>query len=254
MTKRSVRCLSSSDQVVLANIFHAYENTCIAAKKKQFPCFPLTAHTSMLGFFAEVSSLLPIILDYFKQIPQFASINMDDKLRLVKNHFGIMININEPVMHPLTSTNLITTWTAIFGANITRRLLKRNEIIQEFSIDPIILKLLLIILVLCTGNARNIDNIDLDQICDDSLFIFNAQCIYVELLWKYILSRSSTDANAVKFLNRLILFIFYVQKLHLDVDGYVNGLKDEIEQMPPLIQTMYIKSTAEEMTTDINST
>jgi hypothetical protein len=179
---------------------------------------------------------------------------MDDKLRLVKNHFGIMLNINEPVMHPLTSTNLITTWTAVFGVNITARLLKRNEIIQEYTIDPIILKLMLIILVLCTSNARNTDNIDLDQICDDSLYIFSAQCIYVELLWKYILSRSSTEANAVKYVNKLIMFIFHVQKLHLDIDGYVSGLKDEIQQMPPLMQNMWIKPSDEEANSDINIT
>lgn len=135
---------------------------------------------------------------------------MDDKLRLVKNHFGIIIHMNEPLMHPVTSTNLILSWTTVFGVNITARLLKRNQIVQEYTVDPILLKLMLIILVLCTSNARNIENTDLDQICDDTLSIFAAQNIYVELLWRFILSRSSTETNAVKFLNKLIMFILNV--------------------------------------------
>jgi hypothetical protein len=210
MTQSSVQCLSSSDQVVLTNIFYAYENTCIAAKKAQFPCFPAVQHTSIHGFINEISSILPIFIEYFKHMPEFANINMDDKLRLVKNHFGIMIHMNEPLMHPVTSTNLILTWTTVFGVNITARLLKRNRIVQEYTVDPILLKLMLIILVLCTSNARNIENTDLDQICDDTLSIFAAQNIYVELLWRFILSRSSTETNAVKFLNKLIMFILNV--------------------------------------------
>jgi hypothetical protein len=130
--------------------------------------------------------------------------------------------------------------------------LKRNQIIQEYTVDPILLKLVLIILVLCTSNARNIENTDLDQICDDPLSVFAAQCIYVELLWKYILSRSSTEANAVKFLNKLMVFILYVQKLDLDIDGYINGLKEEVQQMEPMMQNMWINPPDEDATIDIN--
>jgi hypothetical protein len=252
MRQSSVQYLSSSDQVVLANIFHAYENTCMAAKKTQFQCFPTIQHTSIHGFLNEISPILPIFIEYFKRIPEFVNINLDDKLRLVKNHFGIMVHMNEPLMHPLTSTNLIVTWNAVLGVNITARLLKRNQIIQEYTVDPILLKLVLIILVLCTSNARNIENTDLDQICDDTLSVFAAQCIYVELLWKYILSRSSTEANAVKFLNKLMMFILYVQKLGLDIDGYINGLKEEVQQMEPMMQNMWIKPLDEDATIDIN--
>jgi len=76
---------------------------------------------------------------------------MDDKLRLVKNHFGIMININEPLLHPVTSSNLMATWTTVFGVDITLRLLKRNQIMEQYIFDPILLKVLLIILILSSS-------------------------------------------------------------------------------------------------------
>jgi hypothetical protein len=245
MRQSSVQCLSSSDQVILANILHAYEITCIAtAKQTEVRCFPTVEYKSMNELFNDISSMLPVYIEYFKHIPEFANINMDDKLRLVKNHFGIMIHLNELLMHPhpLVSNNLITSWINIFGSNIAAGLLKFKQIAEQYTTDPILLKIVLIVLVLCTSNARNIGNTDLNQICDDTLSIFAAQCIYVELLWKYILSRSSTEANAVKFLNKFIMFILYVQKLDFHIDSYVNNLKDEVQQMPLLMQNMYIKS------------
>ncbi len=95
ITQNTVQYLSPSDQVVLDNIFYAYENTCVAAKNSQFQCYPVPQHTSIHKFVNEISLRFSIFIEYFKHIPEFADIAIDDKLRLVKNDFGIMININE---------------------------------------------------------------------------------------------------------------------------------------------------------------
>jgi hypothetical protein len=252
MTKSVVQYLSPSDQTVLANIFNAYENTCIAAKNNRFPHFPVIQHKRIHEFLNEISSVLPVFIEYFKHIPEFASIAMDDKLRLVKYHFGTMIGINESLMYPVTSSNLMITWRTLFGPNITGLLLKHNQMIAEYLVDPILLKLVLIILILSSGKSRNHDSTDIDQICDDTLSIYIAQSIYVELLWRYILSRSSTDADAVKFLNKLIMFILYVQRLDLYIDGYISSLKDEVKQMEPIMKSMWPKEYNEENMTNTN--
>ena len=85
----SVQCLSACDQVLLTNVFNAYENTCIVAKNTQFPLFPATKHTSLHTFFNEIALAFPIFIEYFKNIPEFINIKMDDKIRLLKNHFCI---------------------------------------------------------------------------------------------------------------------------------------------------------------------
>ncbi|CAF0809784.1 unnamed protein product [Adineta steineri] len=239
VSKRSVQCLSSSDQVVLANIFNAYENTCMRAKKTQFQCFPAVPHTSIHEFLNEFSSSFQIFLEYFKNIPEFDSIIMDDKVRLVKSHFGIMINMNEPLMHPITSNNLIITWTNVFGINLTKRLLKRTGIMEQYIYDPLLLKILLIILVLSSNNVRHLNHVDIIEIYDNSLSIYAAQNVYIELLWRYILSRSETEKNAVKFYNKLIMCILYTQNLDMDIDSYVTSLTHEIQQMEPLMQNMW---------------
>lgn len=252
MPSSSMKCLSPFDQTILANIFHAYENTVIVAKNNQFQHFPATQHTSIHDFFNEVAQLFPVFIDYFKHIPEFESIVVDDKIRLVKNHFGVMLNINEPLMHPVTSSNLIATWSNIYGVDIAARLLKRNHILEQFIYDPILLKIVLIVLVLSSSNARMLESTDIDQICDYPLPIFHYQSVYVELLWRYIISRSTSEVDAVKFFNKLMLCILHMKNVHMHVYSYIGSFKDEIKQMEPMMQSMWPIPEVEEMFPEID--
>ncbi|CAF4226484.1 unnamed protein product, partial [Adineta steineri] len=102
------------------------------------------------------------------------------------------------------------------------------------------------------GSPRNLGTTDIDQICDEPLTIFAAQNVYVELLWRYILSRSASEQNAVKFYSRLITCILYWKKLSACVDEYVDNLASELKQMNPLMQDMWPKPAEVEDITDIN--
>ncbi|CAF4727241.1 unnamed protein product [Rotaria sp. Silwood1] len=246
ITTNPAEWLSSTDQVLLANIFNAYENTCIVARNTTLQNFPAVQHTSIHGFVNEMSSEFQVSIEYLKLVPQFNNLILDDRIRLIRNHIGTIVHINEPLMHPVAPVNLVITWTNIFSLDITKRLLTRHEIIEQYLFDPIILRVVLIILVLSSSNCRNIDHTDMDLICDDSLSIFAAQNIYIELLWKYLLSRSPNEKSAVKFFNKLMMYILFAQKLHLEIDDYVDSLKDEIQQMEPMMQSMWPRTDDQE--------
>ena len=247
MSSRSIQQLSSSDQVLLNNVFHAYQDTCIIARNTYLQYFPTIPHTSVHEFIDELSPIFQIFIEYLKHIPEFVRLIIDDKIRLIKNHIGTVLNINESLMYSLTSTNLILTWTNIFGSDIAELLLKRHQITQQYTFDPIILKLILIILVFSGGNSRYIQYIDLNSICNDTLSIFAAQNIYVELLWKYILSHSSNELEAVKFLNRLMMCLLYAQNIGMYIDEYIHSLKDEIKQMEPIMRSMWPRICEEDI-------
>ncbi|CAF2346987.1 unnamed protein product [Rotaria sp. Silwood2] len=246
MTTNSAQWLSSTDQVLLGNIFNAYENTCTVARNTTLRNFPAVQHTSMHGFVNEMSSEFHVSIEYLKLVPQFNNLILDDRIRLIRNHIGTIIHINEPLMHPVAPINLVVTWNNILGFDITKRLLARHQIIEQYLVDPIILKVILIILVFSSSNSRNIDHTDMDLICDDSLSIFAAQNIYVELLWKYLLSCSPNEKYAVKFFNKLMMYILFAQNLHLEIDDYVDSLKHEIEQMNPMMQSMWPRTDDQE--------
>ncbi|CAF0866080.1 unnamed protein product [Rotaria sordida] len=235
--------LSQSDQILLENIYNAYESTCMVVKNSQHPDFPSRKHTQLFEYLNEYSSIHKVLIEYFKIIPEFNSLCMYDKICLIRNQFGVIININEAIIHPGITTNLVVSLSNVYGVHITNRLLKSIERIIPFTHDPIVLKLLLIIVTFCSGNYRNRGDNDMDQICNDTLSVCFAQNIYVELLWKYVLSRSSTEFDVVKFFDKLVQFLLYLLDVHLLVDGYINNQIHDIEQMAPLMQSMWPKPT-----------
>ena len=84
-----------------------------------------------------------------------------------------------------------------------------------------------------------LESTDIDQICDYPLPIFAAQNIYVELLWRYLLSRATNEEDALKFFNKVMLCIMHMKNLHMFVYDYINNFKEEIRQMEPLMRSMW---------------
>ncbi|CAF3232598.1 unnamed protein product [Rotaria socialis] len=124
-------------------------------------------------------------VQFLKFIPEFNNIIIDDKIRLLRNHFGVVTNINEYFMFSVIPHNLIMTFTNVFGTDITNGIFKRNKLIDQFIFDPILLKLVLVILVIYNTNNRNLHYIDMKVLYSDSLSIYAAQNVYyVELLWR----------------------------------------------------------------------
>jgi hypothetical protein len=231
--------LSESDHGTLSNIFNAYESICLRTKSPCDPDFPSRSHSSLHAYLNEYSNTHKLLIEFFTHIPEFNKISIKDKIRLLRNQFGPVNNINEAIVHPGISANLINSLSNVFGVYLANRMLQTIERIQPFTYDSCILKLLLLVVAFSPGNYRNRDDNDMTQICDNTLGIFSAQNVYVELLWKYILTRSSNELDAVKFFDKLIRFLLYLLEVHLLVDGYINNLPDEIDQMEPLMQSMW---------------
>lgn len=127
----------------------------------------------------------------------------------------------------------------LFNTNISTQLLECIKLVHSYTSDRTLLKLLLIIKNLSSGINRYQNDTDMDRIYDDGLSIFAAQNIYVELLWKYLLSRFPSELDVVKFYNKLIRDLLFVQRVCFITDSYINNLSDEIQQMEPLIQSMW---------------
>ncbi len=243
-------CISSFDQTLLTNILSAYERTCVATKVTQCPSFPSSKHSSLHTFLNEYSDRQKGLVTYFKYIPEFDGLSMDDKMRLIRNHFCVTLTINEATLSSDISKKLLDSITVLFDVNISTKLFECIKLVHSYTSDRMLLKLLLIVKTLSSGINRYRNDVDMDRIYDDTLAIFAAQNIYVELLWRYILSRFSSELDAIKFYNKLIRDLLFVQRVCFMTESYINNLTHEIQQMEPLIQSMWpipIKSEDSDM-------
>jgi len=248
MSANSIQCLSSSDQTILVNIFYAYENTCIAARNTQLPYFPSKIFTNGFEIIAEIGLIVPHILAYLKRIPEFGSISFHDRMRLIRNQFGHLMHINELIMFPVTSKNLLPSLANSFEPHLACRLAKRRQIMERYIADPILLRIILLIIFFSSNNSRQFNIIDIDAICDDTLAIFAAQNTYVELLWRYVASHTSSENDLIKFMNRMLLFINHIQSMNMDIDQYVMKSKNDFDQMAPILQAMWPRNSNDEDT------
>jgi hypothetical protein len=74
----------------------------------------------------------------------------------------------------------------------------------------------------------------------DPLVILAGQNVYVELLWRYLLSRLPSERDAVKFFNKLIIDLLLLQRTSLLVEHYICNLNEEIDRMNPLMQSLWL--------------
>jgi hypothetical protein len=77
------------------------------------------------------------------------------------------------------------------------------------------------------------------HIYDDPLVISAGQNVYVELLCRYLLSRLPSERDVVKFFNKLVLDLLLFQRISLFVERHVSKLDHEIDQMNPLMQSLW---------------
>ncbi len=78
------------------------------------------------------------------------------------------------------------------------------------------------------------------HVYDDPLVISAGQNVYVELLWRYLLSRLPSEQDAVKFFNKLVLDLLLLQRTCIFVERHISNLDHEIDQMNPLMQSLWL--------------
>lgn len=230
--------LTTNDQMLLTNIMAAYDRAC-SKKNVQNLCFPSREHSCPHTFFNEYQDREISLIEYFKLIPEFNRLSIQDKIRLVRNHFGTMYYINEPVLAPYKSNNLVASIRKSFHGNLALRMIHSIDLMFSYVHDPVLLKLVLIVRSLSSSINRYRNDTDMDRIYDDTKLIFAGQNVYVELLWKYVLYRSASERDAVKFFNKLVMDILSIQHTYLMSDYYLYCLQDEIDKLEPLMKSMW---------------
>ena len=179
------------------------------------------------------------LIQYLTCIPQLKSLLATNKLSLFRNQFSIINHINVPLVSPQLSNNMTASLQSIFGADLSARLVACIERMQPFLVDSMIVKLLLIVVAFASGICRDRHEQNINQISFETSVAFAAQNVYVDLLWKYILSRSKTELEAIKLFDALVRFLLDLHDVHFLIDDYASSLPIEIEQIEQLIKHMW---------------
>ena len=244
--------LRTSDQMLLTNITGAYERACWNGKIQNL-LFPSREHTCPHTFFNDYRNRELTLIEYFKLIPEFNRLSVNDKVRLIRNHFGTMYYINEPILVQYRSDKLTSSLHNSFHRKLAINMLHSMDLMFAYVNDPLLLKLVLLVRSFSSSINRYRNDTDMDRVYDDTRSIFAAQNVYVELLWRYLLYRSPSEQDTVKFFNKLIMDILSIQHTYLMADYFLYNLQDEINQLEPLMRSMWPKPNESDVNKDMNT-
>ena len=242
MSQHRSYILTISDQTLLTNVFSAYERIYPGTSTYQYPSFPAVEHTAVHTFFNEYEERYKKLIEYFKLIPEFIRLSMSDKVCLMQNHSGEIFGINEQIIARSFTHNLSASNKNMFGIRLSNDLMHSTERVLSYACDSVLLKLILIIRSLSSGINKYHDYVDRELTYDDTLLIFAGQNIYVEVLWRYLLSRLPSEKEVVKFFNKLILDLLFLQRVCISVECHMSSLESEVDKMEPLMQSMWSKA------------
>jgi hypothetical protein len=228
-----------SDQVLLTNVFRAHKQTHALPHSSKYPDFPRIEHSCIHTLHNEYEERYKWFINYCQLIPEFNRLSIDDKKHLLQNHLLQTIIISHRALTKDVSNILITSLKNVYGPILSNEVKQVVERIFPYTYDPIILKLVLIIETLSSCVNRYNSGSSIMHIYDDPLVISAGQNVYVELLCRYLLSRLPSERDVVKFFNKLVLDLLLFQRISLFVERHVSKLDHEIDQMNPLMQSLW---------------
>lgn len=195
------------------------------------------------------SHAVPLIrlLTFFKQIPEFNELNVDDRVALIKLNLLPLLCINctlsyKPETDQIIETDSDAPWDQsriqiMFGVEGYHWIKRIFD--QFFNIakrDQKIIQLALITFILTKGfSVAEID----EPILSDGMAVYRAQSYYTELLWKYMETIYGFD-TATHMFSKLIAHFMTWQTLQVPIRHIIeqNLLSTNTSEILPFMKAL----------------
>ena len=191
------------------------------------------------------------VLSFFKQIPEFNQLNIDDKVILTKYNLLIVSGISCALSFDAKSGKIIETssdlpWNAdiyrvVFGYKTCKESQKIFGIFLNIANrDQKIILLLLVVLILTKGysiaNSR-------EPILTNEIAVYHVQNSYTELLWKYLEANYKFD-ESVRLYSQLICGALSWQTVQDDMRNSILRIlsPEDIEKLVPFLRSVWYLS------------
>ncbi|CAF1563764.1 unnamed protein product [Adineta steineri] len=187
------------------------------------------------------------LISYIKQIDEFRQLRQEDQVYLVKLNllslcFFHSIFIYDPrtdlYYEPNTNDSFFSgkDWSRTLNKQFHLEMKQlRNDIIDIFQLDDVIIKLFLLIFIFSNQNSLN-QSFECVLININVLDIFKAQNIFIDLAYKYCLDRYGFQKTSILF-SKSIYKIMKIQQLVDEVKYTIDNYIDR-RQLTSLMQCL----------------
>ncbi|CAF2486276.1 unnamed protein product [Rotaria sp. Silwood2] len=208
--------LTIEDLHRVETIQNSYEQRIELAARYGLPWDPSIYATTLLQHINSRSVPIMRLLTFFKQIPEFNELNVDDKVTLIKYNLLPLIMLDGTLSYKADTGEIVETdsdvpWNSsmlekIHGNEIYMQIQKIfNSFVRIANYDQRIIQLALIIFILTKGCSA--DSVIDEPILNDSMAVYRAQSYYTDLLWRYMETIHGIEKSTYIFIDLIVHFI-----------------------------------------------
>ncbi|CAF1211619.1 unnamed protein product [Rotaria sordida] len=231
--------LNPIDRTRLNNITHCYDQFTGEPSSITYHPPSNALFLRLDEFFNRKKQIFVYLISYFKHLPELQTLNVDDQVLLIKQNIRLLIPLNYAMLKTPVNSKFrgarIQTIGCINNINLHEIYLSLSNSFVEFvRYDPIMIKLLIIILFFTTNplTTRSIyDQGEYKQLNN----IKQIQSSYIELLWLYMIEKYG-EQNAVHLFTKMITKYLYLQLMIDSMDSIVR-VNNDIHNIDSLMQS-----------------
>jgi hypothetical protein len=233
-----ISVLSSTDRIRLNNITHCYDQYTSEPSISKYIAPEGILSLRLHDFYNRKKPIIINFISYFKHLPEFQQLNVDNQVLLIKQNIRILLPLNYALLKTPHNSQFRYTYIKTIGCieNINLHSMYTflsNSFVPFVTFDPLIIKLLIIILFFSINSqSKNDDIIEYKQF----EYIKRIQSSYIELLWLYMIEKYGEN-KARNLLTNIIMKFIHLQTIIDRIDSIVR-LNNDIQYLDLLMKSI----------------
>ncbi|CAF1320382.1 unnamed protein product, partial [Didymodactylos carnosus] len=234
--------LSQADWSYLSNMTNTYNQYClepslfvIHQQQQNIITRPFKYRIKLQSFIDLISLDLLSLRTFFRHIPEFHNLSINTKTCLTQRNLRHLTGINaidylRTNCAPWQSVDLMV-FQYVYGDQLLMVITEALESLRVVLFDPIMIRLLLIILIFSTSLSITSQDSNFEYQSESSLVnSFQIQNYYIKLLWYYMEYRFG-EQQAVRMLSIIILHCLHSQNIGYQLDQHFQQRHDLYEML-----------------------
>lgn len=227
--------LTIDEHSLINNLHHSYDRTLSNCFRPNIQNYSVQ-RSSLVDFLNDEKEMYRSLIDFYKQIPQFRRIDLEDQILLIKCNLTHLIHLHHVLKDQFHEPNqmdpLMSQW---IDPTFHQQMSKTRGNYNYFSTKPILLKLILVVFIF-TMNASRLTDFDLNNDFLHPEILLENQHFFVNLFIKYLTMIS--DENQVQKSIQIFVFQYLrYQTLMNQMDSFVYQTCQH-EQFHPLSKSV----------------
>jgi predicted transcriptional regulator len=218
------RNLSDEDHILLNNITNTHQSVVDQIVKKNTP--PPT----LFEFLNQESPVHESLIKFYKYIPQFKELNIDDQVYLIKYNLIKIVHLHGILIEKFQENPLMGVYMSKWiGEEFHHQMSRTRRYFDRFVEHPLVLQLALIVLIFSI-NLSTICDTAQSEFCVNDKEICKIQNFYTTLLWRY-LNTIYEEKDAIRSMAIITTQILRYQTLMNEMEEIIRRETHPVNQL-----------------------